>query len=118
MLHVGVNKHGAPSRLTSDGKSDLVMLREPVGVTEHDAAHGIAKFNPLADWSHDDVRAYLAARGVELPPMYGRMVNAPECARCTAWWGEGRGAYLAERYPDLHRDYAERMRLVMLSFSR
>ena len=78
-----------------------------------DAGRGVALLYPLEDWSHDDVRAYLASRGVMLPPLYDRMVNAPECARCTAWWGEGRGAYLAERYPELHRDYADRMRLVV-----
>ena len=105
-------------RVAEDGNTLLIrgtkradMARLPARTG--DMAGGVELLYPLEDWSHDDVRAYLAARGVELPPMYGRMVNAPECARCTAWWGEGRGAYLAERYPDLHRDYAERMRLVM-----
>ncbi len=90
-------------------RADMVRLPARTG----DMAGGVELLYPLEDWSHDDVRAYLAARGVALPPMYARMVNAPECARCTAWWGEGRGAYLAEAYPELHRDYAARMRLVM-----
>lgn len=105
-------------RVAEDGNTLLIrgtkradMVRLPMRTG--DMAGGVELFYPLEDWSHDDVRAYLASRGVALPPMYQRMVNAPECARCTAWWGEGRGAYLAEAYPELHRDYAARMRLVM-----
>lgn len=105
-------------RIAEDGNTLLIrgtkradMARLPARTG--DMARGVELLYPLEDWSHDDVRAYLAARGVDLPAMYGRMVNAPECARCTAWWGEGRGAYLAEAYPELHRDYAARMRAVM-----
>ena len=105
-------------RVVEDGNTLLIrgtkradMARLPARTG--DAGRGVALLYPLEDWSHDDVRAYLASRGVMLPPLYDRMVNAPECDGCTVWWGEGRGAYLAERYPELHRDYADRMRLVV-----
>jgi phosphoadenosine phosphosulfate reductase len=106
------------SRVVADGCTLLMrgtkradMARLPVSSGAN--AEGVTLFYPLEEWSHDDVREYLAAEGVQLPPMYNRMVNAPECARCSAWWGEGRGAYLAEKYPALSAEYAARLWTVM-----
>mgnify|MGYP000653246071 CR=1 FL=1 len=59
----------------------------------------------------------MARRSLELLGVGGRLhpgvVGGHALCHLLARWGEGRGADLAERYPDLHRDYAERMRLVM-----
>jgi 3'-phosphoadenosine 5'-phosphosulfate sulfotransferase (PAPS reductase)/FAD synthetase len=105
------------SRMQADGASMVIrgtkradMARLPVetGIL----AGGVELFYPLADWSHDDVREYLRDAGVSLPPLYDTMTNAPECARCTAWWSEGRGAYLRDNYPALHSDYAARLAVV------
>lgn len=76
------------------------ITRAAVGVTEHDAAHGIAKFNPLADWSHDDVWSYIRARAVPYNALHDRGFPSIGCAPCTRavsagedpragrWWWE------------------------------
>jgi phosphoadenosine phosphosulfate reductase len=73
---------------------------------------GVEIWHPIEAWSHEDVQTYL--REVDAPhnPIYDAMTNAPECARCSAWWGEGRAAYLRERHPELFADYARDLRIV------
>lgn len=81
-------------------------------VTSGEVHDGIEIWLPIADWAHDDVFTYLRSVDAPLPRLYGDMTNAPECARCSAWWGEGRAAYLRKHYPDLFADYAVRLRAV------
>jgi 3'-phosphoadenosine 5'-phosphosulfate sulfotransferase (PAPS reductase)/FAD synthetase len=104
-------------RVKADGNTLLIrgtkradMMQLPVESGE--APDGIELWYPLLDWSHDDVFLYLRQHGIPIPRLYGDMKNSPECARCTAWWHEGRGAYLAQHYPNLARDYQARLRLV------
>lgn len=67
---------------------------------------------PIIDWSHDEVFAYLREQGAPLCRVYETRVNAPECATCPAWWGEGRDAYLGKYHPDLHKQYRAKLALV------
>lgn len=73
---------------------------------------GVELWYPIADWSHEQVFAYL--RSVDAPHnrIYDTMTNSPECARCSAWWGEGRAAYLREHHPSLFAEYSARLRIV------
>lgn len=77
--------------------------------TIHD---GIEIWNPIEGWSHDDVFDYLKVQGAPHNRIYDHMTNAPECARCPAWWGEGRAAYLKKFHPELFCDYVARIRAV------
>lgn len=61
---------------------------------------------PIAEWSDDDVMAYLRSVGAPILPWYSHRPHAPECATCPASWSEGRGAYLREHHPDLAERYA------------
>lgn len=79
---------------------------------------GVELFYPLEDWTNENVFAYLKSEGFPLPPLYRHMTNAPECARCSAWWGEHRAEYLRANYPDLYRDYQARLAKVMTSLER
>ena len=104
-------------RVLADGYTLLIrgtkrcdMQQLPVQSGE--APDGVELWYPLLDWSHADVFAYLRDNGIPLPRLYDVMINAPECARCTAWWREGRAAYLAQHYPHLARDYQARLRIV------
>ena len=104
-------------RVKADGNTLLIrgtkaadMKRLPM--QSGDVQSGIELWYPLQEWSHADVFDYLHDNGIPVPRLYHFMVNAPECARCTAWWKEGRAAYLAQFYPDLARDYQARLRLV------
>jgi phosphoadenosine phosphosulfate reductase len=76
------------------------VTRREIAVEEHDAAHDIAKFNPLADWSRDDVWSYLKAHRVPYNALHDRGYASIGCAPCTRaiepgederagrWWWE------------------------------
>ena len=76
------------------------VTRREIGVEEFDAVHGLLKVNPLADWSRDDVWAYIGARGVPYNPLHDRGYASIGCAPCTRaiepgederagrWWWE------------------------------
>ncbi len=74
--------------------------RAELAPQEHDAAHGIAKFNPLADWSEQDVWRYIRSRGVPYNPLHDKGYPSIGCEPCTRavrpgedlragrWWWE------------------------------
>jgi thioredoxin-dependent adenylylsulfate APS reductase len=68
---------------------------------EVDHAHGgIVKLNPLADWTRDQVWAYVRSHHLPVNPLYERGYTSIGCAPCTRptrpgederagrWWGE------------------------------
>jgi phosphoadenosine phosphosulfate reductase len=75
-------------------------IRSTVAIEEFDGAHGMPKFNPLADWSEDDVWAYIAERAVPYNALHDRGYRSVGCAPCTRatepgedvragrWWWE------------------------------
>jgi phosphoadenosine phosphosulfate reductase len=77
----------------SAGRSDIPLQ-------EFDLAHGIPKFNPLAEWSEDEVWAYVKANDVPYNPLYDQGYRSIGCAPCTRpvaagedpragrWWWE------------------------------
>jgi phosphoadenosine phosphosulfate reductase len=76
------------------------VTRREIAVEEHDAEHGIAKFNPLADWSRDEVWSYLKTHRVPYNALHDRGYASIGCAPCTRaiepdederagrWWWE------------------------------
>jgi phosphoadenosine phosphosulfate reductase len=74
--------------------------RAELAVQEDDAAHGMVKFNPLADWSEEDVWAYIRANDVPYNPLHDRGYPSIGCEPCTRaiqpgedvragrWWWE------------------------------
>jgi phosphoadenosine phosphosulfate reductase len=74
--------------------------RAELAVQEDDAAHGMAKFNPLADWSEQDVWDYIRANGVPYNALHDQGYPSIGCAPCTRaiepgedvragrWWWE------------------------------
>lgn len=104
-------------RLKADGitlvirgtkRADLAKLPAQSGTI----ADGIEIWHPIEDWSHERVFAYLRSVQAPIPRLYDHMTNAPECARCTAWWGEKRASYLKQFYPELYTDYMAGLRAV------
>ena len=53
--------------------------------------HALPKFNPLADWSDDDVWQYLRAHGVPYNALHDRGYPSIGCAPCTRAVAAGRG---------------------------
>jgi 3'-phosphoadenosine 5'-phosphosulfate sulfotransferase (PAPS reductase)/FAD synthetase len=104
-------------RIKADGITLLIRGTKNIDIKRlpaqsGDVHDGVELWYPLADWSHERVFAYL--RSVKAPHnrIYDTMTNAPECARCPAWWGEGRAAYLRAHHPELFAEYAARLRTV------
>jgi phosphoadenosine phosphosulfate reductase len=74
--------------------------RAELAVQEDDAAHGMAKFNPLADWSEQDVWNYLREHQVPYNALHDRGYPSIGCEPCTRaiqpgedvragrWWWE------------------------------
>jgi phosphoadenosine phosphosulfate reductase len=74
--------------------------RAELAVQEDDTAHGMAKFNPLADWSEADVWEYIRANEVPYNSLHERGYPSIGCEPCTRaiqpgediragrWWWE------------------------------
>lgn len=105
-------------RVRADGNTLLIRGTKAVDmkklpVKSGDVSDGLEIWYPLQEWSNDQVFACLRDKGVPLPRVYEHVVNSPECARCSAWWGEGRAAYLKQHHPELWRDYDARLQIVI-----
>ena len=73
---------------------------ERARIAKVDASGGPLKISPVADWTSDEVDAYLRANGVPVHPLYGRGYTSIGCAPCTRavydgederagrWWWE------------------------------
>ncbi len=74
--------------------------RAELAVEEEDAAHKMTKFNPLADWSEEDVWEYIRANDVPYNALHDQGYPSIGCAPCTRaiepgedvragrWWWE------------------------------
>ena len=74
--------------------------RNELAVQEDDAAHNMSKFNPLADWSEEDVWHYIRSHGVPYNPLHDKGFPSIGCEPCTRaiepgedvragrWWWE------------------------------
>jgi 3'-phosphoadenosine 5'-phosphosulfate sulfotransferase (PAPS reductase)/FAD synthetase len=97
-------------RMLADGV-DLVIRGTKRSDTGALPADGKTEFYdiwlPLRDWSHDDVFAYLDLVGAPKNPIYEHFkgISAPECMGCTAWWDDGKAAYLKARHPEKLAEY-------------
>ena len=74
--------------------------RGELHVQEDDTAHDMQKFNPLADWSEEDVWHYIRANNVPYNPLHDKGYPSIGCEPCTRaiqpgedvragrWWWE------------------------------
>lgn len=75
-------------------------LRSGIAVEAFDEAHGMMKFNPLADWSEAEVWDHIGRHEVPYNPLYNQGYRSIGCAPCTRpvvagedaragrWWWE------------------------------
>jgi len=78
------------------------VTRTELPLREFDTGHGLVKFNPLADWSEEEVWAYIRDRDVPYNALHGRGYPSIGCDPCTRairpgediragrWWWESR----------------------------
>ncbi|HVQ61246.1 MAG TPA: phosphoadenylyl-sulfate reductase [Burkholderiales bacterium] len=81
-------------------RREQAATRADLKTREHDAARGIAKFNPLADWSEGEVWEYVRGRDVPYNALHDQGYRSIGCAPCTRptvsgedvragrWWWE------------------------------
>jgi phosphoadenosine phosphosulfate reductase len=74
--------------------------RSELPLEEFDAAHGIVKLNPLAQWTNEDVWQYVRDHNVPVNPLHAQGYPSIGCAPCTRaiapgediragrWWWE------------------------------
>ena len=74
--------------------------RTELDIQSFDSVYGLEKFNPLADWSEDEVWTYLRARDVPYNALYDQGYRSIGCAPCSRpvvagedvragrWWWE------------------------------
>jgi phosphoadenosine phosphosulfate reductase len=74
--------------------------RAGLDVQENDEAHGMTKFNPLADWSEENVWHYIRSNNVPYNPLHDKGYPSIGCEPCTRaiepgedvragrWWWE------------------------------
>ncbi len=90
---------GNKSWVTGQRRAQSVT-RATLDVQEDDPAHGMVKFNPLADWSEEDVWRYLRDHQVPYNPLHDQGYPSIGCEPCTRaiqpgedvragrWWWE------------------------------
>jgi phosphoadenosine phosphosulfate reductase len=78
------------------------VTRTDLPLREFDSTHGLVKFNPLADWSGEEVWAYVRDREVPYNALHDRGYPSIGCDPCTRairpgediragrWWWESR----------------------------
>ncbi|HEX4942934.1 MAG TPA: phosphoadenylyl-sulfate reductase [Usitatibacteraceae bacterium] len=83
-------------------RRDQAPTRAALAAHEFDSAHGLHKFNPLADWTDADVWAYLRSHDVPVNALHARGYPSIGCEPCTRavrpgedpragrWWWEER----------------------------
>ena len=94
---------GNTSWVTGQRRAQSVT-RAALDVQEEDTAHGMVKFNPLADWSEEDVWQYLREHEVPYNRLHDQGYPSIGCAPCTRaiapgedvragrWWWENPGS--------------------------
>lgn len=90
----------AGKRAWITGQRRDAATRARLPLREYDAAHGIEKFNPLAEWSEARVWDYVRSHGVPYNGLYDQGYRSIGCAPCTRpvlphedaragrWWWE------------------------------
>lgn len=81
-------------------RREQAVTRSALEISSFDSVHGIQKFNPLVDWSSDEVWAYIKQNDVPYNKLHDQFYPSIGCAPCTRaitpgediragrWWWE------------------------------
>jgi phosphoadenosine phosphosulfate reductase len=90
---------GASAWVTG-ARGDQSGVRRQAGLASFDASRNVLKFNPLFDWTREQVLAAVADNGVPVNPLHAKGFASIGCAPCTRaiapgeperngrWWWE------------------------------
>lgn len=107
-LYARIRADGNTMMITGIRQDDMRAMPSHDG----DVLDGMEVCYPLETWSTADVLAYLARVGATLPAFYPELEHGVDCAGCSAWWSEQRGAWLRRMHPEIHQRYQARLRLI------
>jgi phosphoadenosine phosphosulfate reductase len=65
------------------------VTRSSIKMLEYDERFGLIKIHPLADWSDEDLAAYIERHRIPLNPLYAQGFTSIGCAPCTRPVREG-----------------------------
>jgi phosphoadenosine phosphosulfate reductase len=105
-------------RMESDGITLLIRGQKRVDAhsgtfRNGDVHNGIEFFYPIYEWTDEQCFAYMRAHGIEPQRFYAEgMTHSGDCATCTAWTEDDRGAYLQKYHPVKFVDYRKNMRML------
>lgn len=110
-------------RMLADG-IDLVIRGTKLADTGRVPASGITGqyevWLPLLHWSHEEVFDLCARMAMPRNAVYDhfKSISAPECLHCSAWWDDGKAAYLKARHPDKVGQYAASLQEIRAELAR
>lgn len=108
-MHEAVIASGAT--LIIRGQKSADVLKGPF--VSGDVVDGVEFLYPVEGWSDDDVFSFLETSEAGIPRYYTEgMAHSFDCAVCTAWMDEPRGAYLKEYYPERFDEYRQKLSIV------
>lgn len=107
-MHERMIEDGITLIIRGQRNSDYVKSPVKSGVTDM----GIQYLFPIEDWSDEQVMDYLEEQGAPIGRFYSELTTTPDCMSCTAWWEEGRAAYLAKYHPEASEQYQARLDLI------
>lgn len=108
-LHERIRAEGVT--LLIRGQRDSEYAKPPF--RSGDITDGLEFLYPIQSWTDSDVMRYIREQGLPIASFYeSGAKRAPECMGCTAWWDEGRSAYMKQHHPIEHRVLIVRLGLV------
>lgn len=73
--------------------------------------NGVELLFPLEHWSDDEVYAFLKERAF-VPDYYRQLKASPDCLTCSAYWSEGRAAWLKTEHPEAYKAYQGKLDVI------
>ena len=81
--------HSLPVPIQTRGVAAAKYARAKAPIVGWDVGRGIAKVNPLATWTHDDIESYVRDRGLPEHPLRAKGYPSIGCWPCTRSVQEG-----------------------------
>lgn len=66
---------------------------------------------PIEDWTDDQVFAWLEQHAF-VPDYYKELAASPDCLTCSAYWSEGRAAWLKRKHPQAYAQYQLKLDII------
>lgn len=105
-LHRAMKQDGIKTIIRGERSSDT----HRAGLRSGQMYEGIEYYFPIEEWSDEEVMGYLRLHKVEIPKFYeDGGTTSFDCMDCTAWWGEGRAAYLKKHHPEAAKRLSQRL---------